>query len=251
MTWLESKKKNFVGDTRSDRKPMKFTKHRSNVGRTRDTGNKTRRSVLDALQWSFEVILLDRPKRRELQLGLSKRDVTNAWIRRWAVFWSRNLRILLIFLKATKEDLHIISTFWDMVRDESMTTPRFRAIFAGSITDCPIFTLICGTQEQYLEWKCRSSVLESFKESLFLSDQVLTSFKQSSSFCTAWERSLALKVIYNWTSSAYIMHDIPCANMISWRGDINAVKINGPATGAHNERILPGTHFNTWVRWSM
>ena len=111
----------------------------------------TRRAAVFRMLWSFEVIFVERPKRRELQL--SKRDVTNAWIRRWAVFWSRNLRILLIFLKATKADLHILSTFWDMQRDESMTAPRLRTIFEGSITDCPILTLICGTSEQYLEWK--------------------------------------------------------------------------------------------------
>ena len=50
MIRLESKKKNFVGDMRNNRKPMKLTKHRSYVGRTRDTGNKMSRGILDALE---------------------------------------------------------------------------------------------------------------------------------------------------------------------------------------------------------
>ena len=40
MISLKSKK-NFVGDARSDRKPMEFSKNRGYVRGTRNTGNKT------------------------------------------------------------------------------------------------------------------------------------------------------------------------------------------------------------------
>ena len=72
---------------------------------------KKRRAAVFWIRWSFEVIFAGRPKRRELQQ--SSLDVTKAWIRRWAVFWSRNLQIFPIFLIATKADLQMASTFLD------------------------------------------------------------------------------------------------------------------------------------------
>ena len=51
MISLKSKKKNFVGDARSDRKPLEFSKNRFFFRGTRNTGNKTSGCILDTLKF--------------------------------------------------------------------------------------------------------------------------------------------------------------------------------------------------------
>ena len=50
MISLKSKKKNFVGDARSDRKPMEFSKNMGYVRGTRNPGKKTSGCILDTLK---------------------------------------------------------------------------------------------------------------------------------------------------------------------------------------------------------
>ena len=188
----------------------------------------TRRAAAFWTRWSFNITFRGRPKRRELQQ--SNLDVTKAWIRRWAEFWSRYLRIFPIFLYNNyiggfTKGINILRQGKRWIHNNSKIASHIGWLNYW----LPHLNADLWEIKRIFQWK-RSSIFESFKDSLFWRAQILTSLKQLSILWTAEERSTAWNVKYSCMSSAYAIHEILCADTISWRGVVNIMKSNGPAT---------------------
>ena len=100
---------------------------------------------------------------------------------------------------------------WFNCKESSITRPRFRASESVSMCEVPTVTWDRRSGFLNLEEMWMTSVLVSFRSSLFSTDHARMSLMHSSNFCNWTCLSDAGDVIYIWVSSAYIIEFRPCA----------------------------------------